>query len=145
MEDRDDKMNNESSENTDAQSEYETRTISKDGKRLIIRSDAVFKEFNSDTESKINYEKNKCMTIWINPPPADNRCECCGSRHISELKPFGGPGDPLVGDFSGAFLVKHARCLVVDNQVDTCWECRECFILDDDESNKIRYKDYKKK
>jgi hypothetical protein len=41
--------------------------------------------------------------------------------------------------------VKHARALVVDNQVDTCWECRECFIRDDDESNKIRYKDYKKK
>jgi hypothetical protein len=34
--------------------------------------------------------------INLNAPPADGRCDCCG-RHISELKPYGGPGDPLVG------------------------------------------------
>ena len=44
----------------------------------------------------------------INPPPKDGRCDCCG-KHISELKPFGGPGDPVNGDFSGAFLVKNYR------------------------------------
>lgn len=32
----------------------------------------------------------------IRGPPRDERCEVCG-RHISEPKPFGGPGDPLVG------------------------------------------------
>ena len=26
-----------------------------------------------------------------------------------QLKPFGGPGDPLVGDFSGAYLIKKWR------------------------------------
>lgn len=41
----------------------------------------------------------------INPPPDDGRCHVCG-RHISELKPFGGPDDPLVGDFTGELLVK---------------------------------------
>ena len=46
--------------------------------------------------------------ILINPPPRDARCECCG-RHASELKPFGGAGDPLVGDFKGALLVKTFR------------------------------------
>jgi len=46
--------------------------------------------------------------IYINPPPKDARCECCG-RHVSELKPFGGAGDPLVGDFKGATLVKTFR------------------------------------
>ena len=46
--------------------------------------------------------------ININPPSEDGRCDCCG-RHIRELKPFGGPGDPLVGDFTGAFLVKGYR------------------------------------
>jgi hypothetical protein len=46
----------------------------------------------------------------INPPPPDGRCDCCG-KHISELKPFGGPGDPPVGDFTGAFLVKGYRSL----------------------------------
>lgn len=44
----------------------------------------------------------------INPPPEDGRCDCCG-RHISELKPFGKAGDPLVGDFDGALLVKTFR------------------------------------
>ena len=44
----------------------------------------------------------------INSPPRDGRCDCCG-RHISELKPFGGPGDPLVGDFTGALLIKMYR------------------------------------
>ena len=46
--------------------------------------------------------------INLNPPPPDGRCECCG-RYISELKPYGGPGDPLVGDFTGAYLVKRFR------------------------------------
>lgn len=44
----------------------------------------------------------------INPPPSDLRCEVCG-RDITELKPFGGPGDPLIGDFSGELLVKRWR------------------------------------
>jgi hypothetical protein len=48
--------------------------------------------------------------ININPPPEDGKCDCCG-RSIRELKPFGGPGDPLVGDFTGAFLVKGYRPL----------------------------------
>jgi len=46
--------------------------------------------------------------ILINPPPEDRRCQCCG-RHISELEPFGKAGDPLVGDFNGALLVKSFR------------------------------------
>jgi hypothetical protein len=46
--------------------------------------------------------------ININPPPQDGKCEVCG-RHISELTPFGKAGDPLVGDFDGAYLVKTWR------------------------------------
>ena len=46
--------------------------------------------------------------IQINPPPEDGKCECCG-KHMSELKPFGKAGDPLVGDFDGALLVKKFR------------------------------------
>ena len=46
--------------------------------------------------------------ISLNPPPTDGRCNCCG-RHISELKPFGKAGDPLVGDFDGALLIKKFR------------------------------------
>jgi hypothetical protein len=49
-------------------------------------------------------------TISINPPPSDRRCEKCG-KHVSELKPFGGPGDPLVGDFTGTLLLKNYRSM----------------------------------
>ena len=43
--------------------------------------------------------------ININPPPSDGKCKCC-RRHISELKPYGGAGDPIFGDFDGELLVK---------------------------------------
>lgn len=46
--------------------------------------------------------------ISINPPPKDGRCYVCG-KNINELKPFGGPRDPLVGDFTGNLLVKTFR------------------------------------
>jgi len=46
--------------------------------------------------------------VEINPPLEDGDCECCG-KSISELKPFGGPGDPLAGDFTGEYLVKTYR------------------------------------
>jgi len=51
--------------------------------------------------------KQKAKLV-INPPPSDARCECCG-KHVSEVKPYGGPGDPLVGDFKGALLIKIFR------------------------------------
>jgi hypothetical protein len=57
-------------------------------------------------------------TFSINPPPQDRRCECCG-RHISELKPFGKAGNPLVGDFDGAMLVKTFRTMCPsDEKID---------------------------
>jgi hypothetical protein len=46
--------------------------------------------------------------VNINPPPRDGKCQCCG-RHISELKPYGKAGDPLLGDFGGGLLVKRWR------------------------------------
>ena len=46
--------------------------------------------------------------ININPPPADGKCQVCG-RSFERLKPFGKAGDPLVGDFDGALLVKTWR------------------------------------
>jgi hypothetical protein len=52
--------------------------------------------------------------VYINPPPADKKCQRC-SKHIDELKPFGKAGDPLVGDFEGAKLVKTFRCMVEED------------------------------
>jgi hypothetical protein len=121
--------------------------------------------------------------VSLNPPPDDGRCNVCG-RHMTELTPFGGPGDPLVGDFTGEKLVKNFRpdfpypdeirevkkrakkeesirsrddfhSWYIANysederkrlheileewremgcdQVGKSWECRDCFVLDDDE------------
>ena len=56
------------------------------------------------------------MKIYINPPPTDRKCECCGA-HIDKLKEFGKEGDPLVGNFEGSKLVKTFRgmCENVDD------------------------------
>ena len=48
------------------------------------------------------------MKITINPPPNDLKCMRCG-KHSSECLPFGKEGDPLVGNFEGAKLVKTFR------------------------------------
>lgn len=54
-------------------------------------------------------QKSKQKTVFqINPPPKDRRCEVCG-KHVKDVKPFGGKGDPLVGDFTGAKLIKTFR------------------------------------
>jgi len=47
-------------------------------------------------------------TISINPPPIDKKCMCC-AKSVNELVPFGGMGDPLVGNFRGQLLVKIFR------------------------------------
>ena len=57
-------------------------------------------------------------TLLINPPPRDYCCECCG-RHISELQPFGAAGDPLVGDFNGALLLKMYRSMLPHSALDS--------------------------
>ena len=46
--------------------------------------------------------------LYINPPPLDGRCECCG-KHISELKPFGAGQHLAPGDCDGALLVRGSR------------------------------------
>ena len=75
------------------------------------------------------------MRITINPPPKDRNCECCG-RNNTEIKPFGKAGDPLVGDFDGALLVKNFRGQDMGDQggsIWASWECRECFLLKEQE------------
>ena len=74
------------------------------------KADEVFRVtsvFNFDRVSTPEDLKPKGY-ININPPPADGKCECCG-RPMRELTPYGGPGDPLVGDFTGALLIKKYR------------------------------------
>lgn len=71
---------------------------------IIIKRKGVISLGSIDSEEDLK----KRPGININPPPADGRCECCG-KHISELKPYGKAGDPLVGDFNGQFLIKTYR------------------------------------
>ena len=71
----------------------------------IIDGDRIVSLGTVDCEEDL---KPQPGIISLNPPPGDGRCDCC-LRHISELEPFGGPGDPLVGDFTGCFLVKTWR------------------------------------
>jgi len=71
--------------------------------------------------SRMENLRPKCC-ILVNAPPADGRCYVCG-RHMSELKPFGGPGDPLVGDFTGELLVKRWRWVIpYDDEAERAWD-----------------------
>ena len=69
--------------------------------------------------------------MHINAPPETGRCQCCG-RHISELKPFGKAGDPLVGDFDGALLVKIWRPMgPYDEEAEEAMnEAQKCYQKD---------------
>jgi len=70
---------------------------------------AMFFEVDEGVKFLIGVTEEKDLKlrpgININPPPSDGRCDCCG-RYLSELKPFGKAGDPLVGDFNGVLLLK---------------------------------------
>jgi hypothetical protein len=72
---------------------------------IILQNDVCISLGSIDSEEDL---KPRQGLISINPPPPDGRCQCCG-RHLNELKPFGKAGDPLVGDFEGALLVKKWR------------------------------------
>jgi hypothetical protein len=67
-------------------------------------------------------------------------CDCC-NRHISELKPFGGSGDPLRGDFSEELLVKRYRDLTDGGGATASWECRDCICLEGAEYYRLRFKE----
>jgi len=63
--------------------------------------------------------------VIINGPPEDGRCNIC-QRHISDLEPYGGCGDPCTGDFADMKLVKQFRKGWYDS-ISVSWECRDCF------------------
>ena len=66
--------------------------------------------------------------VLINPPPKDRCCYICG-RPVDELEAFGGPGDPLVGDWKGAKLIRSYR-EELPGTVGSSWECRDCVVRD---------------
>jgi hypothetical protein len=148
----------------------------------IIEGNGIVSSTNVDCEKDLRPQPG----ININsPPPWEEICDCC-LRNISELKPFGGPGDPLAGDFTGRYFVKkyrpagpydekyerlfkeaESRCeeegftdvfKYLKNKygeeegenifiwaeffysVGSSWECRDCFVLDDDEYFKKKYR-----
>ena len=72
--------------------------------KIIFENDVPISLDSIDEKEDLNPKAK----IWINPLPEDGRCECC-RKHISELKPFGGPGDQLAGDLTEAKLVEKFR------------------------------------
>ena len=89
----------------------------------------VNKVKKKNTKEKILDALEDKKKISINPPPQDGNCEVCG-KNVKDLKPFGKEGDPLVGDFNGALLVKTFRG---QECIGASWECRDCIILSDKE------------
>jgi hypothetical protein len=67
--------------------------------------------------------------IHINPPPIDRKCQKCG-KHTSELKPFGGPGEPLVGDFTGALLLKNYRSMYQGEPIEEYEKILDEYVYD---------------
>jgi hypothetical protein len=65
----------------------------------------------------------------VRPPPGDLRCEVC-QRPPDDVPRYGGPGNPLPGDFSGAILVKRPR---PKGLLGWSWECCECALLSNEE------------
>lgn len=65
-----------------------------------------FQEYYVEKEDDLNSRPE----LNVKFPSWEDSCSCC-LRHAGELKPYGGPDDPLVGDFTGAKLVKKYRPL----------------------------------
>ncbi len=64
----------------------------------------------------------------VRPPPGGLQCEVC-RRKPGDVAPYGGAGDPLESDWSGAHLVKNAR---LKGLLGSSWECRECVLLSEE-------------
>ena len=87
----------------------------------------------------------KPMKISINPPPQDGCCISCG-RNVKDLKPFGKAGDPLVGDFDGALLVKTFRTMAprdkkLDKEVDKIKDWDEFFKSNPKKADRLAFYD----
>ena len=76
-------------------------------KKILINENECISLGSCECEEDLDFGDDFDDTD-IDPIPPDNWCDCCG-RRMSQLKPFGKAGDPLVGDFEGALLVKRWR------------------------------------
>lgn len=77
-------------------------------------------------------------SININPPPSDDRCDCCG-RDVNDLKPFDETEDFFLDDCDDALLVKILRPFGLrDEQAERIYE--EYFNDDQTESQRERAK-----
>jgi hypothetical protein len=82
-------------------------------------------EYREDLFMKEPFEGSPAV---VEQSHTESCCYIC-RKPISQLEPFGGPGDPLVGDFSGRKLVKSYR-EEFPGQVGSSWECRHCIVRD---------------
>jgi hypothetical protein len=74
--------------------------------------------------------------IYLNPPPADRKCMRC-KKDLADLKPFGGAGDPLVGDFKGALLLKTFRSMYEGPPIEEYDEIIDKMYYNSEEDNNM--------
>jgi hypothetical protein len=83
--------------------------------------EASFYRTSMDSPRSIERDEDVKPTpgkINNHPTRGDGRCSCCG-RHWRQLKPFGKAGDPLRGDFEGAWLVQRYRAFAaLDKEIE---------------------------
>jgi hypothetical protein len=102
------------------QSERTITTVGRD-LTLAVESSLKKKEENPMTETATKNDQKVVQPEEARPTgifhsiegifdlmPERHRCDCCG-KHVSELIPFGGFGDPLLHDYTGRLLVKRYR------------------------------------
>ena len=77
----------------------------------IDRMEQMERNFKSTDENA----EGAISALNINFPSWEGKCYCC-LKHESELNPYGGPNDPLVGDFTGEKLVRRYRPMCRDNE-----------------------------
>lgn len=66
----------------------------------ISQTDGIITLVSVECEEDLKWKPG---VIYINGPPTDGRCECCG-KHISQLEPYDKPGF-----YKGAYLIKTFR------------------------------------
>ena len=81
-------------------------------KKQLIENEIVMSLENIEPEEGLEPRPDLVNT---DPPPQEGKCDCC-EKAVSELKPFGKAGDPLVGDFDGILLICKLRFLFPQNE-----------------------------
>jgi hypothetical protein len=100
-------------------------SIKKKNEKIV----AIEEEERSKAIEQKQINNDEQTDHWTDPwrDYYSSHCWCCG-RHVSELKPYGVPGDPPVGDFTGPHLVRFFRSFLpfdeeAEKIIDEAYKC----------------------